>query len=409
MKRGHFITILLLTLASLVLLTVVEVVWSVRSYRAMSEQYRQQVESIFEEAAWRYAGPNVSGSNVDLGPIERFHAFVGELLRTSAIDTKYRVEVLATTDRSPLLLMAAGDEFTTQRVEVIERRVVPIILRLTVEAPHRQILASMRNMIISAVCATLLLVCIFIYLLRTLFRAKSLERIRRDLTHNITHELRTPLAAAQATTDLLRSMPELSDDRALREEYLELTSNELRRLSTLVDTILRSSIDDESPATLHPERCQLREVVDEVFNTIRLKYAHRKLELSCRVEPHVELWADRSSLNTILLNLVDNGVKYSEGVARVAISARGVGGSVEIAVEDCGVGIPRRDIGRIFDKFYRVSAERRHDTRGYGLGLYHVRNLVEAHHGTITVSSHEGRGTCITLKLESYESQDISC
>ena len=334
---------------------------------------------------------------------------MGELLRTSAIDTKYRVEVLATTDSSPLLLMTMGDEFTTQRVEVIERRVVPIILRLTVEDPHRQILASMRNMILSAVCATLLLVCIFIYLLRTLFRAKSLERIRRDLTHNITHELRTPLAAAQATTDLLRSMPEVADNRALREEYLQLTSNELHRLNTLVDTILRSSLDDESPAALHPERCPLREVVDEVFNTIRLKYAHRKVELSCHVEPHVELWADRPSLSTILLNLVDNGVKYSEGVARVTISARCVGRNVEIKVEDCGIGIPRRDIGHLFDKFYRVSTDHRHDTKGYGLGLYHVRNLVEAHHGTIAVSSHEGRGTCMTLKLESYESQDISC
>lgn len=409
MKRGHFIAILLITLASLVLLTAVEVLWSVRSYRVMSKQYRQQVESIFEGAAWRYAGPNVSGSNVDLGPIERFHAFVGELLRTSGIDTKYRVEVLATTDSSPLLLMAAGDEFTTQRVEVVERRVVPIILRLTVEDPHRQILASMRNMIISALCATLLLICVFIYLLRTLFRAKSLECIRRDLTHNITHELRTPLAAAQATTDLLRSMPELSDDRAKRQEYLELTSNELRRLSTLVDTILRSSLDDESPVALHLERCSLREVVEEVFNTIRLKYAHRELELCSYVESHVELWSDRSSLNTILLNLVDNGVKYSEGVARVTISARDVGHSVEIAVEDCGVGIPRRDIGRIFDKFYRVPTMRRHDTRGYGLGLYHVRNLVETHNGTIAVNSQEGRGTRITLTLESYESQDISC
>ena len=409
MKRGHFITILLLTLASLVLLTAVEVVWSVRSYRTMNEQYSQQVESIFEGAAWRYAGTNVLGSNVDLGPIERFHAFVGELLRTSGIDTKYRVEVLATTDAEPLLLMTMGDEFTTQRVVVIERRVVPIILRLTVEDPHRQILASMRNMILSAVCATLLLVCVFIYLLRTLFRAKSLERIRRDLTHNITHELRTPLAAAQATTDLLRSMPELSDDRAMREEYLELASKELRRLSTLVDAILRSSLDDELGVTLHPERCVLQGVVEEVYNTIRLKYAHRELELYSHVEPHVELWADRLSLNTILLNLVDNGVKYSEGVAHVTISARGVGARVEITVEDRGMGIPRRDVGRIFDKFYRVPTLRRHDARGYGLGLYHVRKLVEAHHGTIAVNSQEGRGTRITITLESYGAQNTNC
>lgn len=409
MKRGHFITILLLTLASLVLLTAVEVVWSVRSYRAMSEQYRQQVESIFEEASWRYAGMNVAHSNVDIGPIERFYALVGEQLRTSGIDTKYRVEVLTTTDAEPLLLMTMGDELATQRVVVVERRVVPIVLRLTVEDPHRQILASMRNMIISAVCATLLLVCVFVYLLRTLFRAKSLERIRRDLTHNITHELRTPIAAAQATTDLLRSMPEVADNRALREEYLQLTANELRRLGTLVDSILRSSLDDESPATLRLERCTLQGAVDEVFNTIRLKYSHRTPELIATIEPCIELWADRSSLSTILLNLVDNGVKYSEGVARVAISARCVGRNVEIVVEDCGIGIPRRDLGRIFDKFYRASTDHRHDTRGYGLGLYHVRNLVEAHGGTIAVSSREGRGTRITLTLESYESQDISC
>ncbi|MBO5830206.1 MAG: hypothetical protein J6R01_01200, partial [Alistipes sp.] len=245
MKSRRFITVFVLAILSMALLAVVEVVWSVRSYREMRDSYKRQIASLFDESMWQYAGNTVGKMNVNLGPLESLYAIVGEQLRTSAIDTRYSVELLLLMNGEPTVVSRLGDDTESLRTLSVDSDVSPVILRLIVEDPHTKILASMRGMIIISLLTTLLLIFTFIYLLKTLFRAKSLEHIRRDLTHNITHELRTPIAAARAAIDTLRSTPVIAQNEALRDEYLAMTRYELDRLGVMVDSILRSSLDDD--------------------------------------------------------------------------------------------------------------------------------------------------------------------
>ena len=402
MKRSRFISLFVLAILSLALLAVVEVVWSVRSYREMRDGYNNQIISIFDESMWRYAG-NIEGSrNVTLGPLEGLYAIVSEQLRTSGIDTRYSVEMLLLVDGEPTLMSRHGDDTETLRKFSVEAQISSIIIRLVVEDPHTKILASMRGMIIISIIATLLLILTLIYLLVTLFRAKTLERIRRDLTHNITHELRTPIAAAHAATEVLRSTPEIAQNEALREEYLAMTHSELDRLSVMVDSILRSSLDDESPVVLRPESVDLQSVVDEVVASLRLKYSSLQIDFSSTIAEGTSVWVDRASLRTIVLNLVDNSIKYSDGVPKILIKAVSTDEKVSFSVEDDGIGIAPSEQHRVFDKFYRISSAYRQDSQGYGLGLYHVRTLVERSGGDVKLESMPQRGTHITITLPKH-------
>ena len=402
MKRSRFISLFILAILSMALLTMVEVVWSVRSYREMRDSYKRQIASLFDESMWQYAGNTVGKMNVNLGPLESLYAIVGEQLRTSAIDTRYSVELLLLINGEPMVVSRLGDDTESLRTLSVDSSVSPVTLRLIVEDPHSKILASMRGMIIISLLTTLLLIFTFIYLLRTLFRAKTLEHIRRDLTHNITHELRTPIAAARAAVDTLRSMPEIAHNEALRGEYLAMTHSELERLGVMVDSILRSSLDDDEPTKLHLESVQLQGVVDDVIASLRLKHSGRTIDFTLDIAEDATVWADRASLRVILLNLVDNSIKYSEGVAKILITASTLGDKTALSVEDEGIGIASHEQKHVFDKFYRVGSAYRQTSQGYGIGLYHVQKLVERNGGVIELRSVPQRGTTVIVKLPKY-------
>ena len=409
MKRGRFISLFALAILSLALLAVVEVVWSVRSYREMREGYMRQITSVFDESMWRYAG-DISGSrNISFGPLERLYAIVGEQLRTSGVETRFSVEMLLLVDGVPRLATQHGDDTASLRTLSVEAQISSIIIRLCVEDPHSKILASMHGMIVISIIATLLLILTFVYLLRTIFRAKSVERIRRDLTHNITHELRTPIAAARAATEALRSTPQIAENCRLREEYLAMTHHELERLGVMVDDILRSSLDDESPAVYNSESVELQGVVSEVITSLRLKYSSREIDFSADIAEGTRLWVDKTSLRTIVQNLVDNSIKYSDGVAKIRLLAIVSDTNVSFSIRDEGVGIEHSEQRRVFDKFYRVTSHYRHNSQGYGLGLYHVRMLVERSGGSIYLQSKPGRGTSVTVTLPRYGEKSDSC
>ena len=409
MKRGRFISLFALVILSLALLAVVEVVWSVRSYREMREGYMRQITSVFDESMWRYAG-DISGSrNISFGPLERLYAIVGEQLRTSGIETRFSVEMLLLVNGVPMPATHHGDDTASLRTLSVEAQISSITIRLCVEDPHSKILASMHGMIVISIIATLLLILTFVYLLRTIFRAKSVERIRRDLTHNITHELRTPIAAARAATEALRSTPQIADNCRLREEYLAMTHHELERLGVMVDDILRSSLDDESPAVYNSESVELQGVVSEVITSLRLKYSPREIDFSADIPEGISLWVDRICLRTIVQNLVDNSIKYSVGVPTITLRAITTESCVSFSIEDKGVGIEQSEQRRVFDKFYRVTSDYRQNSQGYGLGLYHVRMLVKRSGGSIYLQSMPGQGTSITVTLPKYGEKSDSC
>ena len=401
MREQNFKIVSIVVVLALALLVAVETMWSVRTYRDMRESYEQQICSIMEEAAWKYATNSMNGdAAISIGNISRFHAFVGEGLRTAGLATEFRVEVLSTTDAEPIVIMAMGELTDSEDVISVDKPLTPLILRLTVTDPHAAILGDMKRMLIMQGLSVLLLIIAFLYMLRTLFRAKEVEKIRRDLTHNITHELKTPIAAAYASVDALRTMPEIVDEQ--RSEYLDMAHGELQRLGAMVDEILRSSTERFATAELRLEECDVAEMVRRVVKSLDMRYASRNVEWIIEVEQGCAVVADAFYLEGALSAVVDNAIKYSREIPKVKICGAVKSGHTYISVEDCGIGIARKEQRRIFDKFYRITSGDKYSTSGYGIGLYFVRSVVERHGGSVVLTSTLGEGSCFTLKFLRY-------
>lgn len=277
-----------------------------------------------------------------------------------------------------------------------------LLFRLRIENPDRQLLRDMAGVIFSSLLMLAAVSGALIYLLRTLFRQKTLEEMRLDLTHNITHELKTPIAVANAANDALLDFG-VADDPARRERYLTVIREQLAALGAMVQRILTMSVEEREEFTLRRERFALGALLDETAAKFRMK-ARGRADITVRVEPaDLAVKADRFHLGHVLDNLVDNALKYSGERVSVLLAARRTAKGVELRVADDGIGMDRTAQAHIFEKFYRVPTGDRHDVKGFGLGLYYVRLIVTRHGGTVSVESAPGRGSTFTLILPDEE------
>lgn len=273
-----------------------------------------------------------------------------------------------------------------------------LLFRLRIENPDRQLVRDMAGVIGSSLMMLAVVAGVLIYLLRTLFRQKTLEEMRRDLTHNITHELKTPIAVANAANDALLDFG-AADDAARRVRYLRVIREQLAALSGMVQRILTMSIEERGEMTLRREEIAIRPLLEEVAARFRMK-GRGRATIEVEVEdPDLEIMADRFHLTHALDNLVDNALKYSGDEVRIRLSARRTGRGIELRVEDNGIGMDRTAQAHIFEKFYRVPTGNLHNVKGFGLGLYYVRLIAERHGGEVSVTSAPGRGSTFVLTL----------
>lgn len=238
----------------------------------------------------------------------------------------------------------------------------------------------------------------FWFLIRTLLRQKTLEEIKSDFTNNITHELKTPIAVAYAANDALLNFNQ-AEEKTKRDQYLRICQEQLQRLSNLVEQILSMSMERRKTFRLHPEEVNLKELIVSLVEQHQLK-ADKPAQITLEIEPEtLTIVVDRTHFSNIISNLIDNAVKYSKERADITIRCRQTEQTVTISIADRGIGIPLDKQKHIFDKFYRVPTGNLHNVKGYGLGLFYVKSMVEKHGGTITVKSEPGKGSIFTITL----------
>lgn len=238
----------------------------------------------------------------------------------------------------------------------------------------------------------------FILLYRNLRHQQRLTNIKNEFISNITHELKTPIATVSVAIEALRSF-NASMDQQRTKEYLDISHNELQRLSLLVDKVLKLSIFEKKEVDLKYEPLNMRELVDEVTASMRLQFEKYKANVTVEQEGDTVLEGDRLHLVSVLFNLMDNALKYSHGTPQIQVLVRGINNSVQLCVADNGIGIPKEYQDKVFDKFFRVPTGNLHNAKGYGLGLSYVAHVVEKHKGTIRIDSMEGSGSRFVITL----------
>lgn len=253
------------------------------------------------------------------------------------------------------------------------------------------ILHEMSGLLVTSLLILIVLTGGFGYLLRVIHRQRTIEEMKDDFTNNMTHELKTPIAIAYAATDSLLQFPD-PDNTERTRRYLTATLEQLSRLTSLVESILSMSMERRRGLILDRQTVELKPFLDSIVELARLK-SDKKVEFT--VSAQGEVSADREHLTNVVNNLIDNSIKYSGDAVKIDITATADG----IEVRDDGHGIAARNLPHIWDKFYRVSHGNRQDIRGYGIGLFYVRSIVEKHGWNITAKSRLGHGTTITIKF----------
>jgi two-component system phosphate regulon sensor histidine kinase PhoR len=228
---------------------------------------------------------------------------------------------------------------------------------------------------------------------------RRLEQVRTEFIANVSHELRTPLTAIQGYLETLLSGA--LEDRGHARQFLEVVARHTERLGRLLNDLTDLSNIELGKVSLRIEPTVLGEVVDSVIGIIRPRAQRGGVSLHTVLAPDAPpVKADRDRLAQILINLVDNAVKYTPAGGQVSVTAdRAAGGLVEIAVRDTGVGIPAEDLPRITERFYRVDKARSRELGGTGLGLAIVKHLVMAHGGELRITSEVDKGTVVRVTL----------
>ena len=405
MSRKYFRNISILAIVSLLCLAVVQSVWVYRMYNDSVTDFRRRVESAIYKSIYKAfrmdAIPGLADAKYIKINLDDFSLyFEPNLMELDALQPYY-AEVLYHDDGDPRVVMkkeerpALNNPMTT---------VVPIdddgsySLMVCIETPFEVFLGRMRGLIASSVAIIILLAGVLIYLVRTMFRQKTLEEMRRDFTHNITHELKTPISVAVTATDALRNFSADADpDR--RSRYLEIVETQLTQLSTMVEHILSVSVEGRE-YKYNPTVVYLQEIINGLIQGAGMNAAKKPVfNIDCHSD--INLMADEFHIKNLLATVVDNAVKYATDPV-VGIRVREEE-DITIEIEDNGCGIAKENLGHIFEKFYRVPTGDVQTVRGYGLGLYYAKQVVELHKGTISVRSRVGKGTTVTIKLPKNE------
>ncbi|AUX22159.1 histidine kinase [Sorangium cellulosum] len=226
---------------------------------------------------------------------------------------------------------------------------------------------------------------------------RRLETIRTDFVANVSHELRTPVTAISTAAETLQ-LGALQDPHEAAE-FVDVIDRHAKRLRQLVDDLLDLSKIEAKTFRLALSDLEVAPAIEHVTHLLAESARRRRVTLTVDAGALPPARCDRRALEQVLMNLLDNAIKYAGEGAHVTVKARSLEEQVTIAVADDGPGIPPHHLGRIFERFYRVDAGRSRDLGGTGLGLAIVKHLVELMNGSIEVESAIGRGTRFTVRL----------
>lgn len=226
-------------------------------------------------------------------------------------------------------------------------------------------------------------------------KLKKMDKQQKEFIGNVTHEFKTPITTIKAYSDTIGMY---KDDITLINEGTKSISNECDRLTNMVDRVLRLSALEKYDFEIEKKEINLKELLEQICYRMMGKILKNNLTLKCDFE-NINITADEENLKHIIINLIDNAIKYNQPEGSININCIKTGNEIELKIIDTGIGIPTEAFPKIFEPFYRVEEHRSRKTGGTGLGLALVKKLVEKQNGTITVNSTLNKGSTFHIKF----------
>lgn len=263
----------------------------------------------------------------------------------------------------------------------------------------RSIIIEMAGWLIVSIAFLFVVVFAFAYIVLTIIRQKKLSEMKSDFINNMTHELKTPISSIALASEVLINSNGKTPT-AKTQRYLKIINNENQRLRLLAEKVLQISQLEKQEIKLNKSNEDIHELIVDTVENRCLEHCDKPVNVDYELNAErYELSVDKMHITNIIANIVDNAYKYSGDKPEIKVSTKNNNGSFQFAVEDNGIGMSREAQKYIFDKFYRVHTGNLHDVKGFGLGLYYVKTMIEAHGGKINVKSEEGKGSRFIIEI----------
>ncbi|MCF8278024.1 MAG: HAMP domain-containing histidine kinase [Flavobacteriales bacterium] len=239
----------------------------------------------------------------------------------------------------------------------------------------------------------LVVIVFFAYTLWVILKQKKLSEIKNDFINNMTHEFKTPISTISASAEMLKA-GNLDDDKVKRARYYQMIAEESNRLKLQVEKVLEMAQFEKNEIDLNLVSSNIHELIEKAAASVQIQMDERNgiIEFDLKAQ-QPQLKVDELHFTNIIRNLLDNAIKYCLVEPRILISTSDTKNGISIFIKDNGIGIDTVQKKQVFEKFYRVPTGNIHNVKGFGLGLYYVKSLVQAHNGTVDVTSDSSGST----------------
>ena len=269
-------------------------------------------------------------------------------------------------------------------------------LYVSVEGWEQIILGRMTTLLILSILSIVILISLFIIAIKALIQQKKVSDVKTDFINNITHELKTPLTTLSVSTKMLERK-EVKENEAMFNSILDTVNRQNNRLQNIIDQVLHNSLGFEE-IELQKETVKTNALLKTIITDFNLAYPKVPIHYKFKTDETI-LSLDKFHLTTALNNVLENAVKY--GCQNITIVTSLENNEFNISIQDDGIGIPINKQSLLFEKFYRVEQGNLHNTKGLGLGLYYVDQIIKAHKGSIQVVSEMGKGASFVISIPS--------
>ena len=273
--------------------------------------------------------------------------------------------------------------------------------RLYINFPERGkfILSSILKMMLLSIIFTSIIIIAYVSAIYQLMKQRKISQIKTDFINNMTHEFKTPIATINLALDAIRS-PQIINDEGKIKRYLKMIKDENKRMHAQVENVLRISKLEKKDLNISKDRLKLHDLIEYAVDHVALMVEDRNGYVKLHLEASKSsVLANETHFTNVIVNILDNAIKYSKGEPKVNVYSENAGNSIILSIKDYGNGMSKSVQKKVFDKFYREHTGDVHDVKGHGLGLAYVKQIVDDHQGHISVESEKGKGSTFIIKL----------
>jgi signal transduction histidine kinase len=272
---------------------------------------------------------------------------------------------------------------------------------LYVNYPEKKnfIMSNIKRQLILATTFIIFIILAFASALYQMIKQKKISDIKTDFINNMTHEFKTPIATINLALDAIKN-PKIINDKESILRYVKMIRQENKRMHSQVENVLQISKLEKNQLEISKDVVDIHDIIEDAMAHVSLIVKDRSGEITLKLEAiQTELSGSELHLTNVIVNILDNAMKYNDKDPKIEIFTENAGNFVLVKIKDNGIGMSKLVQKSIFDKFYREQKGNVHDVKGHGLGLSYVKKIVDNHHGTVYVESEKGKGSTFFIKL----------